>query len=204
MGSYAYCQQLVSIVTSKGEIIVKLYDETPKHKSNFIRLVQEGFYDSTLFHRVIKDFMIQGGDPLSKNSSRYTRLGSGGPGYTLEAEIKPQFIHKKGALAAARLADDENPKRRSSGSQFYIVEGSKYPRKYLPRFEEKNKITYTEKDRIAYESLGGTPHLDGQYTVFGEVVKGLDIVDAISLVKTNRADRPMENIYILKTKLIKR
>ena len=189
------------MLTSKGEVIIKLYDETPKHKSNFIKLVQEKFYDSLLFHRVIKDFMIQGGDPMSKNASRYKRLGTGGPGYTLEAEITTKLIHKKGTLAAARNPDDINPKRKSSGSQFYIVEGRNYPRKYMAKFEEKRGEKYTEEQLIAYETLGGMPHLDGQYTVFGEVVKGLDIINAISVVKTNGADRPTEDIYILKMKL---
>lgn len=189
--------------TSKGEVIIKLYDETPKHKQNFIRLIEKGFYDSLLFHRVIKDFMIQGGDPLSKNASRYKRLGAGGPGYTLEAEIKPQFIHKKGALAAARQPNEENPKLRSSGSQFYIVTGRKYPRKYMGRFEEKRGTKYTEKELIAYETLGGAPHLDGQYTVFGEVMRGLDVIESICSAPTNNADRPSEDVYILTIKLIK-
>lgn len=168
-----------------------------------MKLVQEKFYDSTLFHRVIKDFMVQAGDPQSKSASKSARLGNGGPGYTIEAEIKSQFIHKKGALAAARLSDQANPSRRSSGSQFYIVQGRAYPQKYMPTFEEKNGIKYTDQQKIDYETLGGTPHLDGQYTVFGEVMKGLDIVDAISKVATNRADRPLENVYILSMKLLK-
>ena len=189
--------------TSKGEIIIKLYDETPKHKANFIKLVKEDFYDSLLFHRVIANFMVQGGDPNSKNASRYTQLGNGGPGYTIDAEIEPQFIHKKGAIAAARIGDAQNPQRKSSGSQFYIVQGGKYPRKYMPRFEEKRGKKYTEEELIAYESLGGTPHLDGQYTVFGEVVKGLNIVDAIAAAKTNNADRPLEDIDVINMKLIK-
>jgi peptidyl-prolyl cis-trans isomerase B (cyclophilin B) len=189
--------------TSKGEVIIKLYSETPKHRSNFIRLIEQNFYDSLLFHRVIKDFMIQGGDPLSKNASRYKRLGLGGPGYTIEAEIKPQFIHKKGALAAARQPDEGNPKLKSSGSQFYIVMGRRYPRKYMSRFEEKRGSKYTEKELIAYETIGGAPHLDGQYTVFGEVMRGLDIVEAICSLPTNKANRPSEDVYILKMKVIK-
>lgn len=193
----------MSIQTSEGEIIVLLYDNTPKHRSNFMRLVQEHFYDSTLFHRVIKDFMIQGGDPNSRNASRYKRLGTGGPGYTLPAEVKLENIHKKGALAAARNPDAENPQRKSSGSQFYIVHGTKYPRKYLPRFEETRGKKYTEKEIIAYESLGGAPHLDGLYTVFGEVIKGLNILDKIATQKTNGANRPSKDVYILTMKLIK-
>lgn len=189
--------------TSKGELIIKLYDETPIHKANFIKLVEKGYYDSLLFHRVINDFMIQGGDPRSKNASRYKQLGGGGPGYTLEAEINPKFIHKKGALAAARDPDDVNPKRRSVGSQFFIISGRKYPRKYMPRFEEGRGKKYTEEELIAYETLGGAPHLDGQYTIFGEVMKGLDIVDNIAAVKTNSVDRPLNDVYIIKMKLIK-
>lgn len=199
----AFAQQKVSIQTSEGEMIVVLYDNTPRHRSNFIRLVQENFYDSTLFHRVIKDFMIQGGDPTSRNASRYKRLGTGGPGYTIPAEIKLENIHKKGALAAARNPDEQNPQKRSSGSQFYIVQGTKFPRKYLPKFEKQRGKAYSEKEMIAYESLGGTPHLDGEYTVFGEVIKGLNILDKIAVLKTNGADRPSKDVYILTMKLIK-
>lgn len=147
--------------------------------------------------------MMQGGDPNSRNASRYKRLGGGGPGYTLEAELKPQHIHKKGALAAARLPDNENPSKRSSGSQFYIVMGRKYPRKYMPRFEEARGKKYNEQELIAYESLGGTPHLDGQYTVFGEVLKGLDVVERVCNAKTNSIDRPAVDVYILGITIIK-
>jgi cyclophilin family peptidyl-prolyl cis-trans isomerase len=140
--------------TSLGNIDFILYDETPKHKSNFMRLVSEGYYNGLLFHRVIPKFMIQGGDPESKNATSTKRLGGGGPGYTLPAEINSKFIHKKGALCAARLGDQENPKKRSSGSQFYFVQGSIYPKKYLPRFEEKSGLKYSEQQMIAYETLG--------------------------------------------------
>ncbi len=198
----AFGQQKVQMITSMGTIELILYNETPKHKSNFMQLVKENYFDSLLFHRVIPRFMIQGGDPESRNASKTKRLGNGGPGYTIPAEIDAKFIHKKGALAAARLGDEMNPMKKSSGSQFYIVQGQQYLRKYLPRFEESRGTKYTEQQMIAYETLGGTPHLDGSYTVFGEVIKGLDVVEKISAVKTARGDRPIDNVYILKVKLI--
>lgn len=197
-----HSQQKVLIQTSAGDIVVQLYDATPEHKANFIKLVKKGFYDSTLFHRVIKDFMIQGGDPLSHPSKGSSILGNGGPGYTLPAEIDNQFIHKKGALAAARQGDQMNPQRRSSGSQFYIVEGRKFPAKYMDRFAETRGEAYTEEQLKIYENLGGTPHLDGQYTVFGEVVSGLGIVDRVSEMETNPNDRPKEDVYVVKMKLL--
>jgi peptidyl-prolyl cis-trans isomerase B (cyclophilin B) len=196
-------QQFISMETTKGEVIFKLYNETPKHKANFLKLIEKNFFDSLMFHRVMKDFMVQTGDPQSRNASRYKQLGGGGPGYNIDAEIDNRFIHKRGALAAARDPDDINPKRRSSGSQFYIVQGRRYPRKYMPKFEEKRGKKYTEEELITYESLGGTPHLDGQYTVFGEVVKGLDVVKEISEQPTNRVNRPLKDVYILNIKLIK-
>ena len=189
--------------TSAGEIIIKLYDDTPIHKANFLKLIEEGFYDSLLFHRVIKDFMMQGGDPNSKNASRYKKLGTGGPGYSLDAEIAPQYIHKKGALAAARNPDNINPKKASNGSQFYIVTGRKYPRKYMPRFEETRGKKYSEKELIAYETLGGVPHLDGLYTVFGEVMRGLDVVEKVCNAPVNGANRPLKDVYILNIKVIR-
>jgi cyclophilin family peptidyl-prolyl cis-trans isomerase len=196
-------QQKIRMETSMGDIVFILYDETPKHKSNFMRLVSEGYYNGLLFHRVIPKFMIQGGDPESKNATGTKRLGNGGPGYTISAEINPKFIHKKGALCAARLGDQENPQKKSSGSQFYFVQGSVYPKKYLPRFEEKSGIKYTEEQIIAYETLGGTPHLDGGYTVFGEIIRGLDVLEKISATKTGRGDRPIEDVKIISVKLIK-
>ena len=189
--------------TSVGEVILKLYDDTPIHKANFLKLVNKGYYDSLLFHRVIKDFMMQGGDPNSRNASRYKKLGTGNPGYTLEAEIGPQHIHKRGALAAARNEDKINPKKKSNGSQFYIVTGRKYPRKYMPRFEEARGKKYSEKELIAYETIGGSPHLDGLYTVFGEVMRGLDIVEMVCNAPVNGASRPLKDIYILKIKVIR-
>ena len=202
LSSYCFSQKKVSILTNKGEIVVQLYNETPKHRSNFIKLVQEDFYDSTLFHRVIADFMIQGGDPQSKSSSNSKELGNGGPGYTIQSEISNEFIHKKGALAAARQGDDINPSRRSSGSQFYIVDGREWPRKYMPKFEEKRGKKYTEEELNIYETIGGTPHLDGQYTVFGEVIQGMNIVEELSKIKTGRADRPTVDIMIIKMELV--
>lgn len=196
-------QQRVRIVTTKGNIVVELYQNTPIHRTNFLRLAKEGFYDSTSFHRVIKEFMIQGGDPQSKKGSSSRTVGNGGPGYTLEAELNKGHIHKRGALAAARQDDSVNPNKRSSGSQFYIVLGRKYPVKYLPKFEEDNGVSYTEEEKNTYENIGGTPHLDGGYTVFGEVVQGIEIAQEISEVKTGRADRPSEAIYIVKMEVLK-
>lgn len=196
-------QQKVSIKTTKGEIIVLLYEDTPEHRENFVKLVQQQFYDSVLFHRVIKDFMIQAGDPKSKPPRKTTSLGSGGPGYTIQAELKTDHIHKKGALAAARQGDNLNPTKRSSGSQFYIVEGRKTPRKYMSRFEESRGKPYTEEELVIYETIGGTPHLDGQYTVFGEVIKGIKVVDEIANTPTMPSDLPQEDIYIINMKLIK-
>lgn len=195
-------QERVKIVTNKGIIIVKLYEDTPIHRENFLKLAKKGYYDSTSFHRVIKDFMIQGGDPQSIPKSGADKVGSGGPGYTLEAELNKGHIHKKGALAAARQPDQLNPQKRSSGSQFYIVVGRKYPSQYLFPFERDNGITYTREQKEVYEKQGGTPHLDGGYTVFGEVLKGMPIVEEISQVETGKGDRPTKPIYILKMEVL--
>ena len=226
-----------------GDITVRLYDETPIHRDNFIKLVKEGYYDGTLFHRVIKDFMIQGGDPDSKGAPAGKMLGVGGPDYTLEAEIKDGLFHKRGALAAARQGDEVNPERRSSGSQFYIVWGQKYNEGQLRQFSKQLKMQKVQQifnqlasehrkeimqmrrernraglqelqDKLAaeaekqaadytglsdiqqkiYSTIGGTPHLDGQYTVFGEVEDGLDVVEMIQSSATGRADRPVDDI----------
>jgi len=195
-------QDKVKLVTSEGVIVLKLFENTPVHRENFIKLVHKGFYDSTSFHRVIQDFMIQGGDPQSKPSSGTNQVGSGGPGYTLEAELNKGHIHKKGALAAARQGDQINPQKRSSGSQFYIVVGRKYPKQYMSKFEEDNGLEYTETQKDTYEKLGGTPHLDGGYTVFGEVIQGLPIVEQISKVSTGNGDRPLKPVYILKMEVL--
>lgn len=236
----------VLIETRLGDIKIKLYNETPLHRDNFIKLVKEGYYNDLLFHRVIKDFMIQGGDPDSKKAPSEKMLGSGGPGYTIPAEILyPALFHKKGALAAARQGDEVNPRKESSGSQFYIVAGNVYSEGKLKGLEQqltqmkernifnrlvaehRNEIMQLRKNRDqeglmslqdsltnrtheilmeegpvmftpeqieAYTSVGGTPHLDGEYTVFGEVVDGLDVVDKIQAVTTGKADRPQKDI----------
>lgn len=234
----------VKIQTTLGDIIVRLYDETPLHRDNFVKLAKEGYYDGTLFHRVIKDFMIQGGDPDSKGAPAGKMLGVGGPDYTIEAEIKSGLYHKRGALAAARQGDEVNPERRSSGSQFYIVWGQVYKEGQLRQFakqmemqqmqavfnalakehhdeimqmrRERNRAGLqelqeklaveaeaqvkaqgagmTDEQRTIYSTVGGTPHLDGQYTVFGEVEEGLDVVEMIQQTATARGDRPVDDI----------
>ena len=232
----------VKIETTLGDIIVRLYDETPIHRDNFVKLVKEGYYDGTLFHRVIKDFMIQGGDPDSKGAPVGKMLGVGGPDYTLEAEIKDNLYHKRGALAAARQGDEVNPERRSSGSQFYIVWGQVFKESQLGQLgkqlrmqkvqdvfndlakahrdeimqmrrernraglqelqdqliaEAENKVGkqgLTDQQMQLYSTVGGTPHLDGQYTVFGEVEEGLNVVEQIQNTATGRADRPTNDI----------
>lgn len=251
---------LVLISTNHGDIKVLLYDQTPGHRDNFLSLVDSGFYDSLLFHRVIKGFMIQGGDPESRNAPTGQSLGNGGPGYTLPAEIIPGLIHKKGALAAARLGDDVNPEQRSSGSQFYIVQGTVSPNSSFDRFsqsinhnkkmkhlqsllysEENKEIltriqycqaanlvveydslihsfdpvleaymdsvgrhSFSEYQKQTYSTIGGAPHLDGSYTVFGEVVEGIEVVDKIVAVKTDGQDRPIEDVIILSAKVVKK
>lgn len=243
---------LVKLETTMGNITVALYNETPKHRDNFIKLVKEGVYDNTLFHRVIKQFMIQAGDPDSKNASDTAMLGSGDVGYTIPAEFNPKFFHKKGVLAAARQGDDVNPEKASSGCQFYIVTGRKFTEPQLLGMENKineqreealfdslarqhmkeiykmrkagdnagllelqdtleaqareladkeEKFRFTPEQIKAYSTIGGAPHLDGSYTVFGEVTEGMEVVDNIEIAKTNRADRPIENIRILKASI---
>ena len=243
---------LVKLETTMGNITVALYNETPKHRDNFIKLVKEGVYDSTLFHRVIKQFMIQAGDPDSKNASDTAMLGSGDVGYTIPAEFNPKFFHKNGVLAAARQGDDVNPEKASSGCQFYIVTGRKFTEPQLLGMENKineqreealfdslarqhmkeiykmrkagdnagllelqdtleaqareladkeEKFRFTPEQIKAYSTIGGAPHLDGSYTVFGEVTEGIEVVDNIEIAKTNRADRPIENIRILKASI---
>lgn len=191
----------VEIRTTAGTMVVELYNETPQHRDNFLKLVKEGYYDSLLFHRVIPGFMVQGGDPGSKQAPPGTPLGSGGPGHTVPAEIVPGAIHKKGALAAARQGDDVNPERRSSGSQFYIVQGRTFQAADLDRVAERNRrpavpydVTYSEADRRVYATQGGAPHLDGGYTVFGEVVEGLDVIDRIALLPCDQMDRPTTDV----------
>jgi len=243
----------VELKTSLGDIVVKLYNETPQHRDNFVKLVKEGYYNGVLFHRVIKDFMVQTGDGNSKTATKDQMLGNGDPGYTIPAEsVYPQYFHKKGALAAARTGDQVNPERRSSGSQFYIVTGktygeselqmmeenlsykkkqaifnelamkhrdeimamqqsgdqaglSKLQQELIPLMEEvyaKNPAKLTAEQRQAYSTIGGTPHLDGEYTVFGEVVSGLDVVDKIQNVQTGAYDRPVEDVKIISAKVL--
>jgi peptidyl-prolyl cis-trans isomerase B (cyclophilin B) len=187
-------QTMVLISTSYGDMKMVLYNETPQHRDNFIKLVQKEFYNGTLFHRVIKDFMIQGGDPESKVAQPGQMLGSGGPGYTVPAEFNSKFIHKKGALSAARQGDGVNPKKASSGSQFYIVQGKKSTKTELTNISRRNGISYTAEQIKAYETIGGTPFLDMNYTVFGEVIEGMDVIDKIAAVVKGRGDRPKEDI----------
>jgi peptidyl-prolyl cis-trans isomerase B (cyclophilin B) len=189
------------ITTSLGTMTGILYNETPIHRDNFIKLIGEGFYDGLLFHRVIDGFMIQGGDPDSKGAAVGISLGNGGPGYTLKAEFNPEFIHKRGALAAARTGDFMNPERESSGSQFYIVQGKPVTQEELDDLVGRGK-PYTEKQMAIYKKLGGTPFLDFEYTVFGEIVDGFDVIDAIATVPKDGQDRPLENI-VMKVELIK-
>lgn len=235
----------VLIKTSLGDVVVRLYDETPQHRDNFLKLASEGYYNGTLFHRVIKNFMVQGGDPNSKGASANAQLGAGGPDYTIPAEFNTSLIHKKGALAAARQGDEVNPEKRSSGSQFYIVTGEVYSAGKLTQMEKqmeqqqlqgifnqlvvenRSKILdlrknrdnaglmalqedlqkqtmakakelgapkYTAEQREIYTTIGGTPFLDQNYTVFGEVVEGLDVVDQIQNVNTKPGDRPVEDV----------
>ena len=194
----------VEMLTSKGKITIELYNETPLHRDNFIKLAKEGFYDNLLFHRVIEDFMIQGGDPDSKNAPEGTTLGEGGPGYTIPAEFCfPKLFHKRGALAAAREGDSTNPQKSSSGSQFYIVWGKTFTKDEINKLtyaieqHSNGAITFPEQIKKYYMHYGGTPHLDGSYTVFGEVTKGFEVVDAIQQVETDRNDRPFDDVKIL-------
>ena len=241
---------VVTIKTSYGDMVAILYDETPKHKANFIKLAKEHYFDSLLFHRVIAEFMIQGGDPDSKRAQPGQLLGQGGPGYTVDAEFNPNLFHEKGALSAARLGDEQNPTKASSGSQFYIVQGTvilssdledlridqmkfntafrqvmqnpanqplidtlnkiyltgdmqAYKKKIfslVPRIEKETGMTlanFVSPEKIkAYTTVGGAPHLDGGYTVFGKVIKGLEIIDKIASVQTN-GERPLEDIRMV-------
>jgi len=187
-------ETMVIISTSFGDMKIKLYNETPQHRDNFIKLAKEGFFDGLLFHRVIQGFMIQGGDPNSKNAQPGQMLGAGGPGYTVPAEFNPQLIHKKGALAAARQGDQVNPAKASSGSQFYIVQGKPVAAQELQFLSSRTGVKYTEEQAAEYAQSGGTPFLDMQYTVFGEVVEGLDVIDKIAAVRTAPGDRPLEDI----------
>ncbi|HNV98014.1 MAG TPA: peptidylprolyl isomerase [Chitinophagales bacterium] len=189
----------VKISTSFGDMVVKLYNETPQHRDNFLKLAKQGYYNDLLFHRVMKEFMIQGGDPQSRNAAPNARLGMGGPDYKIPAEIKPGFYHKKGALAAARQADQVNPQKMSSGSQFYIVQGKKSSPAELDQISRAYGTQFSPEAKEIYSTIGGTPFLDGSYTVFGEVVKGLEVIDKIAAVKTNADDRPLEDVKMTVT-----
>lgn len=251
-------ERIVEIETTLGNITIKLYNETPLHRDNFVKLTEQNFFDSILFHRVINEFMIQGGDPDSKNAAPEAKLGNGGPGYEIPAEFNPNLFHKKGVLAAAREGDQVNPKKKSSGSQFYIVDGKvlsdsvlnimeakindrnkqTFIQKYVQKPENKHfrdsltalqkardkeafnnymleiekaaigelknrhPFKFTMEQRKAYTTIGGTPHLDGAYTVFGEVIEGIEVLDKIAVVKTDQNDRPLEDIQ-MKIRLIK-
>ena len=246
-------ESIVKITTEYGDIKIRLYDKTPKHRDNFLKLVDDKFYDGLLFHRVINHFMIQGGDPTSKNAGPDVMLGEGDVDYRIEAEFVPEYFHKKGALSAARQGDNVNPKKESSGCQFYIVTGKVYNDSTLLGMESQmneNKINvifnnlaqkhmkeiykmrkandenglydlqeklfaeaqelsakepefhFTPEQIEAYTTVGGTPHLDGEYTVFGEVVEGMDVVDKIQKVKTDRSDRPEEDVKIIKATIL--
>ena len=244
----------LKIETSAGDIVVKLYNETPRHRDNFIKLAQDGTYEGTLFHRVIKDFMIQAGDPESKGAPKGKMLGAGDMGYTIPAEfVYPKYFHKKGALSAARQGDNVNPEKASSGCQFYIVTGKVYSDSTLldmerqmnqlrlnnafqalvqknmktiyklrregnqdglldlqdsliaqaeAQVEKEEPFRFTPEQVQAYTTVGGTPHLDGEYTVFGEVLEGMDVVDKIQRVKTDRNDRPEEDVVIEKVTVL--
>lgn len=187
-------QTKVLISTTYGEIKLVLYNETPQHRDNFIKLVKDGFYDSLLFHRVMQNFMIQGGDPESKDAAPKVMLGNGGPGYTVPAEFDTNLVHKKGALAAARQPDSVNPEKASSGSQFYIVQGKKWTKKELEKTSKRNGRSYSAEQIKIYEEQGGYPPLDMGYTVFGEVIEGFDVIDKIAAVKVDRANRPNEDL----------
>lgn len=199
----------IALVTTEGTIILRLNDSTPLHRDNFIRLVKSKYFDSVLFHRVINRFMIQAGDPNSKSAAAGIPLGNGGPGYTVPAEFRPSLFHRKGVLAAARMGDDVNPLRASSGSQFYIVHGRVHTDASLDSVEtfrlKGYKIPLAHRE--VYKNQGGVPHLDQQYTVFGEVVYGLEVVDIIAATPTSKAqdrDRPLKDMRIIKARLVKR
>lgn len=185
---------MIEIITEYGTMVAELYDATPQHRDNFLKLAEEGFYDGLLFHRVIDGFMIQGGDPDSRNAQPGAPLGSGSPGYMVPAEFVDSLIHIKGAIAAARTGDNVNPEKKSSGSQFYIVQGSPVDENMLKGLERRKGITYTEKQKELYAELGGTPFLDRDYTVFGRVIKGLEVIDKIAQVEKDARDRPKKDV----------
>ena len=200
----------VLLQTSKGDIVVELYNETPKHRDNFLKLVRSGYYDGILWHRVIAGFMIQTGDSTTRHAHPGERIGDHSPGYTIPAEIVfPRYFHKRGALAAAREGDKVNPERKSSAAQFYIVYGSPFSEAGLDRVQQRldertdSTVKLTPAIREVYRLRGGTPHLDGQYTVFGEVVRGLDVVERIQAVPVDKDSRPLDDVRITKATVLK-
>ncbi len=193
----------VEMVTSEGRMVFELYNDTPLHRDNFLKLVKDKTYVGLLFHRVIKNFMIQGGDPNSRDAKPGQMLGDGTLGYTVPAEFRANHIHKKGALCAARQGDNVNPKKESSASQFYVVQGQVWDDKTLDMMEQRFGKKFTAEQRKVYTTVGGTPHLDGDYTVFGEVVEGMDVVDKIAAVQCGYADRPVTDVKILSVKVLK-
>lgn len=194
---------MVEMVTSQGQITFLLYDETPLHRDNFLKLVKNHTYDGLLFHRVIKDFMVQAGDPKSRDAKPGQPLGDGTLGYTVPAEFRADLIHKRGALCAARQGDQVNPKKASSASQFYIVQGQVWDNKTLDMMEQRFGKKFTAEQRKVYTTVGGTPHLDGDYTVFGEVVDGMEVVNKIAAVQCDRMDRPLQDVKIISVKVLK-
>lgn len=193
----------VEMVTSEGRMVFELYNDTPQHRDNFLKLVKDKTYVGLLFHRVIKNFMIQGGDPNSRDAKPGQMLGDGTLGYTVPAEFRANHIHKKGALCAARQGDNVNPKKESSASQFYVVQGQVWDDKTLDMMEQRFGKKFTAEQRKVYTTVGGTPHLDGDYTVFGEVVEGMEVVDKIAAVQCGYADRPVTDVKILSVKVLK-
>ncbi|MFT3949792.1 MAG: peptidylprolyl isomerase [Agriterribacter sp.] len=198
----------VEMITDKGNIYIRLSDSTALHRNNFLKLAKQHYYDGILFHRVIQHFMIQAGDPQSKNAAAGIKLGEGDLGYTIPAEFNPSLFHKKGVIAAAREGDDINPQKASSAAQFYIVQGMIFSEEGLDSLEKTrlNGKIIPRVRRAVYTTIGGTPHLDGNYTVFGEVIKGLETVDSIAATPVNRklGNRPLQDIHIKKVRLIKR
>ncbi|HEY1202595.1 MAG TPA: peptidylprolyl isomerase [Niastella sp.] len=195
----------IELVTSKGTMVIRLSDSTPKHRDNFIKLVNQHYYDGLLFHRVMSQFMVQAGDPKSKTAKPGEALGAGNPGYTIPAEMRPYLFHKKGALAAARTPDEVNPTRESNGSQFYLVQGRVYDDADLNQIEARlNGYKIPAAHREVYKTVGGSPSLDQKYTIFGEVIKGVEVIDSIAAVAVGDRNRPLQDVKIIKASLIKR
>lgn len=184
----------VKVTTDFGDMVFRLYDETPKHRDNFIKLANEEYFKDLLFHRVMDDFMIQGGDPESRGAKPGVLLGNGGPDYAIPQEFVDSLYHRKGVLAAAREPDEINPDKESSASQFYIVEGQTWEDEDFPRFERRIGKDIPEEHRTIYKTIGGTPFLDNQYTVFGEMVAGFNVLEAIASVRVDRNNRPVEDV----------